>query len=124
VIRTQKTGFSQWLFVLLIMQHALAAVAVAASGPEHHQGVKAAAAEASVHCEAMRSEQAGSSEMLQQGHQDCIESGCDNCVGCVACLPLAINSFPLPPGQQTLILSIELFSAPQPDSLYRPPIDC
>jgi hypothetical protein len=119
VIRTYTADLSKWLLVLLVLQHALAAAAVAAPDSERHSG---ATAEVSGHCESMPSEQSGEQDVRLNDHQDCVESGCDECVGCAACLPLAEGVSLEVSGQTGLFSKLLFFPEPYTDFLYRPPI--
>lgn len=66
---------------------------------------------------------AAASESTQHDHQDCIDAGCDDCVGCVACAVGYRNSLELYTSGRPVVITLTAAAPlPAPERLYRPPI--
>jgi hypothetical protein len=135
VIRLPENAFAKWLLLLFLVQQGVASVAMAASEMQH-RAARSDVAAMEHHCERMGMQhdvysgtQVLTEESLQgqdqadHEHQDCIAAGCDDCVGCVACvigyrnsIALYLNSLPV---VSPIYIAVPI---PEPDLLYRPPI--
>ena len=128
MIRISKNTVAQVLLVLFLMQQGIATVAIAASQMQQPDG--AAVATLGHDCESMSVQDdvhsgghAAATESSQHDHQDCIDSGCDDCVGCVACAVGYRNSFNIIVSGRPVGAPVYIAMAiPEPDLLYRPPI--
>jgi len=128
VIRLSKSIVAQVFLLLFLMQQGFATVAMAQS--QMQQTDRSAVAALGHECATMGVQDDGHSgghpaaaESSQHDHQDCIDSGCDDCVGCVACAVGYRNSFNIFVSGRPVAGAVYIAtSIPEPDLLYRPPI--
>jgi len=131
----RKTGIAKCLLAVLIIQHGVFAMA----GVSTHATVQAdngtlGTMQMEHDCAGMMQQSAATDAgeaMLQDGHQhasehgpkDCVDSGCDDCMGCAACVAgqVVSQSSTRLKQQQDLVKTVFVLLARQ-ESLYRPPI--
>jgi len=126
VTKSPGNAFTKCFLLLLLLQQGMVSLVMAA--PVAHSLDGSPDVVMATHdCQGMgegSDVQSGAKEDMQsQEHQDCIESGCDSCVGCVAGFAGSRPSGPLYLGNQPLIRHTFIAaSARTADLLYRPPI--
>jgi hypothetical protein len=122
VINNFKIAVVRALLVLLFVQHGLVATSFAApfslGGP---------ATEVAGHgCASMAAGEMGmtmSHDMQQHDHEECVDSGCGDCVGSVVCAPVSSTINASCGGSQEPLPGVAVAaSVPQSESPYRPPI--
>lgn len=128
--RLPENVFARCFLLLLLMQQATASVAMAAAKIQLSAGDPDIATMAH-DCASMGmqseghvgSHTAGLDNGPQHEHQDCIDAGCDDCVGCVVCAIGYRNAINLFVSGQPIVAPVSVVaSIPEPDLLYRPPI--
>lgn len=108
-------GLARVLVMLLLLQHAALAPLSAAASEDYES-------QSSAHCESMPEGDIHVDDNQQHEQADCIDAGCNDCVGCSVCLPLAFGADAVGPEQPIVLLSHKQIADPGPDFLYRPPI--
>ena len=129
MIRPPYNAFVKCFMLWLLVQQGLGSFALAAAGVfQHADGIEVAAmahecASMMTSAEDRSESNTGVPESAQHDHQDCIDTGCDECVGCVACATGYRYSFDLYISGKPVVLAAALAAPlPAPDLLYRPPI--
>ena len=128
MIPLSKNAIAKVILVLFLMQQGIVTVAMAASQMQQPDGAAVATlghdcASMSVQDDGHSGGHAAATESSQHEHQDCIDSGCDDCVGCVACAVGYRNSFNIFVSGRPVVAPVYIAtSIPEPDLLYRPPI--
>ena len=127
--RLSNNTFAKCLLLLLLVQQGVGSLALAATGiSQYAEGLDATP---HVHdCASMNGQtedhtllHGGAPECSQHDHQDCIDAGCDHCVGCVACAVGFHSSFYLYMNGRPVISAVSgAAPLPEPELLYRPPI--
>ena len=128
--RLPQNVFAKCFLVLLLMQQGFASVAMAAAERQQRAGGNDIAAMAH-DCEGMSVQDTDHStshavtvETMQHEHQECIEAGCDNCIGCVTCaIGYSSSDAMYMSGQPIVTPAYIAAPMPEPDRLYRPPIN-
>ena len=123
-----KMRFARLFLILLFVQQGLPAIAYATSATlqvASEQGVAVAGHDCGTHAE-LSAASAAENSMSPDGsmqHEDCNDSGCDNCVGCIAGVAGYKHAVPFIVVSQPAFAHVSVTPAvPAPDLLYRPPI--
>jgi hypothetical protein len=128
VARFTRMHFARLFLLLLFMQQGLPAIAYAASATlqvASEQGVAVAGHDCGTSAE-LSAASVAENTMAPDGsmqHEDCSDSGCDNCVGCIAGVAGYKHTVPFIIVSQPAFAHASVVPAmPAPDLLYRPPI--